>query len=590
MARIDPHSCTDTDQAITGHLSMDLTADFEARILRGTATLDLENPSGDTLDLDTRGLEIAGVTDDAGEPLSWTLGEEDRILGRRLRIGLKRGIRRVVVEYATGTRATALQWLTPAQTAGGEQPYLFSQCQPHHARSMVPCQDSPRVRFTYDATLRVPAALTAVMSAAPGVRTDGDDGTAVWRFEMPQAIPSYLLALAVGDLTSRDLGPRTRVWAEPGTLEAAAWEFADAEAMLTIAEELFGPYLWDRFDFLVMPPSFPYGGMENPRLTFLTPTLLAGDRSLVFVLAHELAHSWTGNLVTNASMNDFWLNEGFTVWAERRILAKLEGEDSHALRAAIGRQGLDAALDGFGEGSKYTRLHTDLEGVDPDSVYSLVPYEKGFLFFSLLEETAGRERFDRFLRAYIDRFRFTSITTAEFEAFLDEQLPRLAAEVQATRWIHEPDIPENHPVFPSPDLEALQAAASGWPEARPDLETMKGWDATDWQIFLGDLKGPLTRDDCQWLDETFEFNTSKNAEILGLWLCHAARAAYAPAYPRVQSFLAEVGRMKFLKPLYAALLECEETAEMARVIYAENMASYHPIAQMVLDSLFAENA
>jgi len=590
MARIDPHSYTDTAQAVTRHLSLDLTVDFEARVLVGTAALDLTGCSGDVLDLDTRGLEIASVTDGDGAPLSWTVGEDDEILGQRLRIGLKRGVERVIVEYATGAGATALQWLTPAQTAGGVHPYLFSQCQPHHARSMVPVQDSPQVRFTYDATLRVPEALTVVMSAAPGERTDGEDGTAVWRFDMPQALPAYLLALAAGDLRSQDLGPRTRVWAEPPTLEASAYEFADAEAMLTAAEELFGPYLWDRFDFLVMPPSFPYGGMENPRLTFLTPTLLAGDRSLVFVLAHELAHSWTGNLVTNATMNDFWLNEGFTVWSERRILAKLEGEGTHALRAAIGRQGLDGALTQFGEGSPYTKLHTDLDGVDPDSVYSLVPYEKGFLFVSLLEETVGSERFDAFIKAYIERFRFTSITTAQFEAFLDEALPGVAETIQAQRWIHEPGIPENCPTFASPHLQTLQAAAKGWADGRPDAATMKAWDATDWQIFLGDLAGPITRSDCQWLDETFGLTESKNAEILGLWLGHAAKAGYAPAYPRIKAFLTEVGRMKFLKPLYAALLEGEETGEMARLIYAENQASYHPIAQMVLDGLFAAKA
>ncbi len=350
------------------------------------------------------------------------LGPEEPILGQRLRLSLPEGTREVRLRYRTSPDAPALQWLSPEQTAGGEHPFLFSQCQSIHARSLAPLPDTPRNRLTYEAEVEVPRPLGAVMSAGPAGEGPGArPGTRVLRFAMPQPIPPYLLALAVGRLDSRDLGPRSRVFAEPETVEAAAYEFAETEAMIVRAEELFGPYDWDRYDMLVLPPSFPYGGMENPRMTFLTPTLLAGDRSLVDVVAHELAHSWTGNLVTNADMEHFWLNEGFTVWAERRLLEALHGEEATVLAWAIGEKALLESLERFGAGSPLTRLRTELAGTDPDDAFSSVPYEKGARFVTLLERTAGRPRFDRFMREYMARFRFTSITTEEFVAFLDSR-------------------------------------------------------------------------------------------------------------------------------------------------------------------------
>ncbi len=426
MSRVDPHSYTDIDQGRVRSIAIDWVVDFSARRLRGEVTLNLEGTKGGVLDLDTRELEIESVRGPKGETLGWELGERESFMGQCLRIQLPEGSDSVTIAYRTSQEASALQWLQPANTAGKVHPYLFSQCQPHHARSMLPLQDSASVRFSYQAKVDVPEALVAVMSAAPGESSQGDKGRKVYHFEMPQPIPGYLLALAVGNLASRDLGPRSRVYTEPEMLDAAAWEFQSVDSMLQKAEALFGPYRWERYDFLVMPPAFPYGGMENPRLTFLTPSLLAGDRSLVNVLAHELAHSWTGNLITNATMNDFWLNEGFTVWAERRILEALEGEEAVSLSAAIGRADLDEAIEDFGKNSPLTRLKNDLAGVDPDEIYSVVPYEKGCLFVQLLERTVGRKKWDSFMRKYMDRFEFTSITTEDFLAFLEEQLPGTA--------------------------------------------------------------------------------------------------------------------------------------------------------------------
>ncbi len=579
MSRIDPHSHTDPKQGRVRSIDIHWLVDFDSRRLRGQVILSLEGTRTGVLDLDTRDLVIGRITDINGSELAWELSENDAILGRRLRIELPEGSPSVTIEYETSPQASALQWLKPANTAGRRHPYLFSQCQPHHARSMLPLQDSASVRFRYHATVDVPKPLVAVMSAAPGERSVTADGRFRYDFEMPQAIPGYLLALAVGNLANVDLGPRSRVYTEPEMLEAAAWEFESVDSMLRKAEELFGPYRWERYDFLVMPPAFPYGGMENPRLTFLTPSLLAGDRSLVNVLAHELAHSWTGNLVTNATMNDFWLNEGFTVWAERRILESLEGEEAAALAAAIGRSELAAAIEEFGADSPLTRLKTDLEGIDPDEVYSVVPYEKGFLFVALLERTVGRARMDEFLRAYMDRFEFTSITTEDFLAFLEKELPGVPEKMQARRWIYEPGIPENEPVFSSVRRDELQRLGEGFAEGlRPDPAEAKKWRVDEWLVWFSALPQKLSTADCDWLEDTFAFNESGNAEILCKWLVIAANSSYEKSYPKIREFLGTFGRMKFLKPLYKALYENPDTRELALSLFHEYEELYHPIA------------
>ena len=570
-------------------MDLELQVDFATKRIDGTAVLGLAAPASGPLDLDTRDLEILGARDEAGNDLEFELAAADPILGSRLRVFLPEGTEKFSLEFATSPAASALQWLEPAQTAGGKHPYLFSQCQAIHARSVIPCQDTPLARFTFDCRMTVPKELTVVMAAAPGeVAPAEDPRQRTFRFAMPQSIPPYLFAFAVGNIAAKDLGPRSRCYTEPEMLEKSAWEFAEVDRMLLAAEDIFGPYLWDRFDFLVMPPSFPYGGMENPRLTFLTPTLLAGDRSLVNVLAHELAHSWTGNLVTNASINDFWLNEGFTVWAERRILENLEGLEAKSLAAAIGRNGLMEAMESFGEGSEFTKLEIDGSGSDPDEFYSLVPYEKGFLFVALLEQTAGREKFDAFVKKYIDHFSFTSITTAQFEEFLERELPGLAGEVGARQWIHEPGLPDNAPVFTSERLEMLQNLARNWSEgARPDPAEARQWSPEDWQIFLQGMPRKLPAEDCAWLDDNFGLNEQGNCEILSNWLVIAANSSYEPAYGRIESFLGEVGRMKYLKPLYTALYENEDTRELARRIFAANADSYHPIARGGLERILA---
>jgi len=592
MARLDPHSHADAGQPRARHLRLRLTVDFEASRIEGTAALQLDAPAGGPLDLDSKALDVLEVRTESGAAVPFEMGPEEEILGRRVRLTLPEGTREVRLRYRTSPDAPALQWLAPEQTAGGEHPFLFSQCQPIHARSLVPLADTARNRVTYEAEVEVAEPLAAVMSAGPAGEGPGArPGTRVFRFVMPQAIPPYLLALAVGRLESRELGPRSRVYAEPETVAAAAHEFAETEAVIARAEELFGPYEWDRYDMLVLPPSFPYGGMENPRMTFLTPTLLAGDRSLVDVVVHELAHSWTGNLVTNADMEHFWLNEGFTVWAERRLLEALHGGEAAGLAWAIGEKALEESMERFGARSPFTRLRTELAGIDPDEAFSSIPYEKGARFVTILEREAGRPRFDRFMRDYIARFRFTSITTEEFLAFLEDELPGLAARVDARAWLYEPGLPANAPAFRSERRDALSALAQAFPRGeRPGPAEIAGWSPAETLVYLQNLPRELDHAGCAWLDAAMGLTGRGNYEILVEWLTVAAGSDYEPTFPRLREVLLRVGRMKYLRPLYGAMGRHPRTRALARAVFAEAAPLYHPLSRRVAASVLEKHA
>jgi leukotriene A-4 hydrolase/aminopeptidase len=590
MARLDPHSCFDDQQPRTQRWHLRFLVDFDRKVLGGEATLLFAQGCAGVLDLDTKGLLIHRAWVSAtGVQVPFELGADEPILGRRLRLTLPAGTQGVTIAYETTPEAIGLQWLDSAQTEGKRHPFLFSQCQAIHARTLVPCQDSAYARVAYDAEVTVPEGLCAVMSAGPAGDAPGPlPGTRIYTFSMPQPIPSYLLALAVGELESRDLSPRARVWAEPATIERAAWEFEGVEAMILKAEGLFGPYDWDRYDMLVLPPSFPYGGMENPRMTFLTPTLLAGDRSLVDVVAHELAHSWTGNLVTNATAEHFWLNEGFTVWAERRILRTLHGEEAYAMGWAIGQKALDDSLERFQDTPELTVLRTHLEGVDPDDAFSSIPYEKGARFVVTLERALGEAAFDGFVHAYMKRFRFTSITTEDFCAFTEERHPGLLADLGAEAWLHEPGMPANAPVFRSTQLEALTALAGAWAQGtRPSAAQLKGWNPSELLVFLQNLPRTLDLAACAWLDDQLQLTGRGNYEILVEWLCLAAGSGYEPVYGRVREVLGRVGRMKYLRPLYQALGRTEATRALAREIFAEAAPGYHSLSRRVVQGVLA---
>jgi aminopeptidase N len=553
MEKMDIHSWSRPDQIRVRHLELDLDVCFDRKVLEGTVTLRVERISGNELVLDTRGLAIHSVDNAA----SFELGAPDSVLGAPLGIQMSPGTDWVRVHYATSPEASGLQWLEPAQTAGKKHPFLYTQSQAIHARSWIPLQDTPSVRVTFDAEIRVPAGLRAVMGAE----------IAGSHFRMPQPIPSYLIALAAGDLEFRELGARSGIYAEPSMVDAAAYEFADTEAMIGAVEAMYGPYRWGRYDLLVLPPSFPFGGMENPRLTFATPTVLAGDRSLVSLIAHELAHSWSGNLVTNATWSDFWLNEGFTVYVERRVLERLFGAERAAMEAVLGRRQLDAEMAGLPERDRV--LHLDLKGRDPDDGCTLVPYEKGALMLRTIEHEVGRERFDAFLRGYFDHFAFQSITTADFLEYIGRELK---TSVPVDEWIFRSAIPKG---AAEPHSDVFERVEAGWPS------DTTGWSTHEWLHFLRSQDPP----DLERLDREFHFSESRNSEILFQWLSMAVTAGYKPAYAKVGPFLKSVGRRKFLKPIYGELMKTAEGRAMAREIYAEARAGYHPIAQATIDSM-----
>ena len=583
MSRLDPHSYADDTQPRTRSFDWKATVDFAARVIRAEITLRFTAPAaGGPLDLDTRALTIDAVLDADGSPIAFVLHEADPILGSRLEVTVPRAAESIRIRYRTAPSASALQWLTPEQTLGKQHPYLFSQCQAIHARSVLPCQDTPSIRQTFTAAIDVPSELRAVMAAAPHER-EVHGARATQRFDMPQPIPPYLFAFAVGDLAAKDLSPRSRVWTEPAQLEAAAWEFALVEDHLAAAESLFGPYDWDRYDLLVMPPSFPYGGMENPRLTFLTPSLLAGDRSLVNVLAHELAHSWTGNLVTNTTAEHFWLNEGFTVFAERRILEALEGPEMAALHAAMGYQRLQQAFAQHAERPELTKLRTQLTGIDPDDAFSQVPYEKGYLFLKTLESAAGRDAFDPLLATWLRAHRFGAASTDDFLALVERELPGLLAEVDATAWVDGPGLPASYRQPESARLTAVLEVAGRVPTAAE----AKAWSSSEWQLYLEAMPRPSPLALCEQLDTQYALTASKNSEVLVSWLVLACESGYGAVLPRTTELLGHIGRMKYLKPLYKALDGRPETKALARQLFERFRGSYHPIAQQAIRRVLA---
>ena len=599
----DTHSFARPQEARVTHVALDLRADFEAQTLSGTATLTLAvAPGAREVVVDTKSLVIERVADATGGTLTYTLGDADPIRGRPLRISLPAGVPRVTITYRTTPASAALQWLTPAQTAGRKRPYLFSQGEAILTRTWIPTQDSPGVRQTYRARIVVPPGLTAIMSAehlTPG-GVAVPDGRA-FEFALDQPIPPYLIALAVGDIAFRPVGPggaakgRTGVFAEPSVLDRAAYEFGDLERMLEAAEALYGPYRWGRYDILVMPPSFPFGGMENPRLTFASPTALAGDRSLTSLAAHELAHSWSGNLVTNATWRDFWLNEGFTTYFENRIMEQLYGPERAGMLRVIDRQELDEDLRRLAGTPRATVLYADLAGRDPDASLSSIPYGKGASFLRMLERHFGRVRFDAWLRSYFERHAFASMTTS---AFLEDLLAGLVGNDEALErslrvheWLFEPGLPANDEPPTSPALEAAAMQAHRFGDGTPaaSLDTA-GWVTQQWQRFLSELVDRVSAAQLADLDRTFRLSEGGNAEVLFLWLRAAIRHQYMPAYPALKRFLTSQGRRKFVEPLYAELAATPQGRGEAARIYKEARPAYHATTRGAIEGLLNSGA
>jgi aminopeptidase N len=586
----DTHSYAQPEKARVTNVSLDLTPDFQAKKIAGIARLTIQHAAGvDSVILDTRDLGIVSVKDAKGNPLGFKLGASDPVLGAPLSVALPQNGDTIVIEYTTSPQAAAAQWLSPEQTAGKKLPFLFTQGEAILTRTWVPTQDGPGIRQTYDATVHVPAGMRAVMSAEHvGIEGEKDEnGRSVFRFRMTHPIPPYLIALAVGDIAFRPIGKNTGVYAEPAVVDKAANEFSEVDQMVAAAEKLYGPYRWGRYDILVLPPSFPYGGMENPTLTFATPTALAGDKSLVSLVAHELAHSWSGNLVTNATWNDFWLNEGFTTYIESRIMEELRGKDYADMLRLLGRQTLsDAVAAAGGPQSPDTRLQIDLTGRDPDAGMSDIAYEKGAAFLQTVESVVGRDRLDKFLRGYFDHFAFQPMSSDRMAAYMKETLltPEEAQKIDLDAWIHQPGIPANAPVITSKAFANVEKEAASWKLGNPAASLKsKDWSTQEWLHFMQSLPDTIPADRMKDLDATFKFSTSGNSEILFAWLSKAIENHYEPAFPALEHFLTSQGRRKFVAPLYADLAKTDWGKTMAMRIYRIARPTYHSVAVGTID-------
>lgn len=603
---LDSQTYAHPEVARVTHVALDLALDFDARRIEGTATLDIQAapgarddgaaPSpgrrvgGPVIVLDSKGLEVQAVTGPSGRALPFTLGANDATKGQPLTVQIGPA-RRITIRYRSGPDAEALQWLTPAQTAGRRHPYLFSQGQAILNRTWIPTQDSPGIRQTWEARITAPVPLKVVMSGerlTPNGEPAGP-GRRAWRFRMTHPIPPYLIAIAAGDIAFRPLGRRTGVWTEPAMLDRAAHELVDTERMVEAAEHLYGPYRWGRYDVIVLPPSFPYGGMENPTLTFLTPTFLAGDRSLVGLVAHELAHSWSGNLITNAVWADSWLNEGVTSYFENRIMEAVYGPARAAQEASLSWDDMQAALHQLGPTSPHTRLHDPSDGDDGGS--SGIVYDKGAIFLRTLERIIGRARFDAWLRSYFDRHAFQPMTSARFLADLRANLIRgdraLEQRLELDTWVYQPGLPDNAArpdpaAFAGVDSAVAAFNAGGAASAVP----YRGWNWAERVRFVKALARSQSEARLTELDRTFGLSDSGNMEVLYVWLRLAIANRYQPAVPATERFLLGMGRRKFAQPLYQALMrEGDWGRPIAERTYARARATYHPVTVGPIDRL-----
>ncbi len=585
----DPHSYAKPSEAAINHLDLDVDVDFDDQQIAGTASYKIKNKQDvDSIYLDAHDLTIDKVTlgKDGEEATGYSLGKDRKHMGQPLAIAIKPETQWINIQYKTSPNAGALQWVKPHQTAGGDHPFLYTQSQAILARTWIPIQDGPGMRFTYDAKVKVPDNLLALMSASnPQEKND----TGVYHFKMEQPIPAYLMAMAVGDIDFKSVSERTGVYAEPSVIEDAAYEFANMDSMLTASKALYGKYKWDRYDIIILPPSFPFGGMENPRLSFITPTIIAGDRSLTSLIAHEMAHSWSGNLVTNATWNDFWINEGFTVYFERRIMEKLYGKPYANMLAQLGYQDLKKEVASLGKENPATKLKLDLKGENPDDAVTYIPYEKGYSLLRMIENKVGRKQFDQFLNNYFDEYAFKTISTEGFLDYYREHLidgdTTLAKDINIEEWVYEPGIPDNAPKINSKRFAQVEKMLKQWKNGtKPaDLKTSH-WTTHEWLHFLRHLPDTMSTTKMANLDQQFNFTNSNNSEIQAAWYEHAINNHYEKAYDSIEQFLVKVGRRKFLTPLYTAMME-SNLKDMAIQIYQEARPGYHTISRDTIDEV-----
>eukprot|EP01061_Rhynchopus_euleeides_P047701 TRINITY_DN9720_c0_g1_i1.p1 TRINITY_DN9720_c0_g1~~TRINITY_DN9720_c0_g1_i1.p1 ORF type:complete len:615 (+),score=211.40 TRINITY_DN9720_c0_g1_i1:89-1933(+) len=603
---VEPSSHANLTEVRVRHVAFDWDVDFEKKEICGSATMTADVlQDTERITLDTRNLHVTGVTVN-GTDAPHSFGDTTDAFGAALQIQsppLSKGTEATVsIRYATSPGSSALNWLAPAQTVGGKHPYLFSQCQAIHARSLFPCQDTPGNRATYEAKVTAPAPLRALMSALQEGAAVEEAGKITTRFRQPIAIASYLVAIVVGHVEKRDVSERVAVWSEPELVDIAAHDFADTEKVIAIGESLVGPYEWGRYDVVSLPGSFPYGGMENPCLTFVSPSIVTGDRSLFNVVAHEVAHSWTGNLVGPNTWEDFYLNEGFTMFLERRIMSELLGEDYFDFDALQGGTGLRETISRLGEDNPYTALRPDLRGVDPDDSFSTVPYEKGFAFLCYLRSVVGSNAdFDAWLRVYIQAHRHKMITTEIMIGHLTEYFTTEGRSVDFSQvdWAKWLDAPGHVPVCVLKESKldvASKALCDKWVAllggegASVSPADLEGWSSAQtcrtMELFTGVVKerdvppAVLTK-----LNDAYGFNKTPNSEILFLWLVLCICHGWSGHEEVLKSFLGRVGRMKFALPLYRNLHKKDPVA--AKALFEELKPRYHPITTKMAEKIFA---
>jgi leukotriene-A4 hydrolase len=574
----DEHSFAEPNKAVAKHLDLDIKVDFDTKTISGKASWQIENSTkGNEIVFDENTLNITKVTlgNDEKET-KFTLGTAMEFHGKPLHITIEPNTTKVNIYYNTTKDAVALQWLSPQQTADKKQPFMFSQGESIWTRTWIPCQDSPGIRFTYTAKVTVPKDLMAVMSA---VNPQQKNNTGVYTFKQDKAIPSYLMAIAVGDIQFQSIDKRTGVYAEPSVIKKAAWEFAELGKMVNAAEKLFGPYRWGRYDVIVLPPSFPYGGMENPNLTFLTPTVLAGDRSLTSLLAHELGHSWSGNLVTNATWDDIWLNEGFTTYVEHRIGEAVFGIQEAKMQDVLSRKVLQDNMEELGATSPDTRLKVNTTGRNPDDGLSDIPYEKGYAFLQTVEAAVGRDKFDAFLTDYFKAHAFQSITTEDFVAYFNEHLIKgnkaLADKIKLNEWVYKPGIPTNIITPVSEDFNAIDIIQQTWRKTSVKGLNQKIKSTNEKQHFIDYLPNNLTPQEMTAIDKEFNFTNGGNFVVRRQWFIQSIKHQYKNAFPAIEQFLTNYSRTGSLTPLYKEMIKTSEGKVWANQIFAKAKLGYH---------------